>query len=85
MNAAAFEAGFSIEIMPMHEETPNNFRIAAPGEAIAEYSVLAKEYHTDGEITLRFDEEFPTLEQAQEAARPWEERWGIEAEYIEAS
>jgi hypothetical protein len=77
-----FDTGFAVEIHAMHMESDDYSRTAERGEEIGEYSVLAKEYHADGCVTMHFDEEFADYDAAKEAAQPWCEKWGVEAEDI---
>lgn len=74
-------AEYAIEIHAMTSDETGE-RTAQRGEEIVEYSLLCKEYHPDGAITLHFDEDFPDFEAADAAAVEWEQKWGISAEHI---
>ena len=78
------ESRYAIEILAMAagSDPEEGTHIAEFGETIVEYSVLCKEYEDDGEITIHFDEEFPTFDAASIAAFPWEQKWEVSAEHI---
>jgi hypothetical protein len=75
-----FDTGYAVELWAMAGD--DGERPALPGETIKEFDVLAKEYHTDGCITLHHDESYPTYEQAAAAAKPWAEKWDVDVEDI---
>jgi hypothetical protein len=76
-----FDPGFAVEIHAMTDDGEGSHTTQL-GETVNGFDVLAKEYMRDGCVEIHFDESFATYELAQEAARPWEEKWDVAAEDI---
>ncbi len=76
-----FDVGFGVEIHSMTEDDEGSHS-TQPGESVHEYSVIAKEYHSDGCITVHYDEDFETYELAASMAEPWAKKWDVEIEDV---